>query len=65
MRFEASIVGAKLKGGDSGPVEKDDKMVFRAPEDYAHLSLEERKELTQKMLGKHRGMNILGMKKNG
>ena len=28
--------------------------MFGAPEDYEHLSEEERKELTMKMMGKHR-----------
>ena len=35
---------------------KDEKgLAFGGPEDYAHLSLDERKKLTQKMMASHKG----------
>ena len=63
MKFEASIVGAKLKLSKSEKA--NEQMMFRAPEDYAHLTLEERKALTRKMKGMHKGINFAGVKKNG
>ena len=33
----------------------EDSLAFGSPEDYAHLSLDERKKLTQKMIASHRG----------
>ena len=37
-------------------MKKDKKeTAFGSPEDYAHLSLDERKKLTQEMMAKHKG----------
>jgi hypothetical protein len=58
MNFEASIVGAKLQSVDQP--KKDDLTTFKSPEDYAHLSEEERKELTKKMMGRHKISKFAG-----
>jgi hypothetical protein len=46
MKFEASIVGAKVSEKGS----KSDFMTFKDPEKYKDMNQEERKELTQKMM---------------
>lgn len=62
MEFQANIHGASLKSdkhgrersdhGESSP--KKSMMTFGDPEDYKDMSMEERKALTQKMMGAHR-----------
>ena len=54
MRFMAAIHGIDI---DKAKKEKKeaDSFLFRDPKEYEHLSEEERKELTEKMLGKHKG----------
>ncbi len=53
MKFQANLHGVKIKDGDlkgSGQEEGTPG----DPNSYAHLSMEERKKLTQKQLGNHK-----------
>ena len=54
MRFMAAIHGIDI---DKAKKEKEeaDSFLFRDPKEYEHLSMEERKALTEEMLGKHKG----------
>jgi len=57
LRFQAAIHGAKLK--ESGRPSSKDNLgrpvpMFGDPKDYESVSQEEREEMTQKMLGKHK-----------
>ena len=57
IRFQAAIHGAKLKEfGQTSPKNNLNKAVpmFGDPKDYESLSQEEREEMTQKMMGKHK-----------
>jgi len=54
MRFEARIHGIDVKEGSSEPQKEKAKCVPGDPDSYSHLSMEERDELTRKMMGKHK-----------
>lgn len=58
LRFEAAIHGAKLDEPAPGPKDKaprtDKKCQSGDPDSYSHLSMEEREELTRKMMNKHK-----------
>lgn len=59
LRFQAAIHGAKLKettqvSGPYGDNLKRPVPMFGDPKDYDLLSQEEREEMTEKMMGKHR-----------
>jgi len=59
MRFEAQIHGIDVKEDSSRPQKKsaartDGKCIPGDPDSYSHLSMEERDELTRKMMGKHK-----------
>jgi len=65
MRFEAAIHGIDLdkttKGSDV-PQTQGKQMAgfkFGKPEDYEHMSKEEREKLTQKMMGQHKAWNAI------
>jgi len=44
----------KKKGASSGFDLPDDPMLFRDPKEYEKMPLEEREELTKRMIGSHR-----------
>lgn len=57
MVFEAGLHGVDLNAEvkKKGKAKTDpDVFQFRSPEEYEHLPMEERKKLTQEMLGAHR-----------
>lgn len=57
-KFQAAMHGVDLEEGvmKSGGKKEAPKneFVFGSPEDYAHLTKEEREELTKKMMGQHK-----------
>ena len=64
MRFEATVHGIDLdkKTKGSGPISQGkqiDIFKFGKPEDYEHMSKEEKEELTQKMMGQHKTWDTL------
>lgn len=62
MKFQANIHGAKIKGGgDSFEKKPADSFKFGDPEAYKNMSMEERKRLTEKMMGQHRSHQKLNM----
>jgi hypothetical protein len=59
LRFQAAIHGAKLKEAGRAPTSSKDNLgkavpMFGDPKDYESLSQEEREEMTEKMMGKHK-----------
>jgi hypothetical protein len=62
-------IQAMLRGIDIDKIEREEKekkaMLFRDPADYEHMSPEERQELTDKMMGKYRGIFGKGTVKAG
>ena len=58
-KFEAIIHGVEMKDAPSSPPPSAKKsptnsFMFGEPDDYKHLSQEEKKELTKKMMGAHK-----------
>jgi len=56
MRFQANIHGAKIEG-DKGSSKEEDKSqtpIFKDPSAYENMTMEQRKELTEKMLTSHK-----------
>jgi len=53
LRFMAAMQGINLDE-EAAKEEKEQSILFKAPEDYKHLSKEEAVELTQNMLLGHR-----------
>ena len=47
--------GEEMKENAINEKKPEETLAFGSPEDYAHLSLDERKKLTQEMIGKHKG----------
>jgi KaiC/GvpD/RAD55 family RecA-like ATPase len=62
-------IQAAMRGIDVDKAEKEEKekkaMLVRDPKDYEHMSPEERQELTDKMMGKYRGIFAKGKVKAG
>lgn len=58
LRFQAAIHGVKLKETGRATSSKDNLKkavpMFGDPKDYESLTQEEREELTEKMMGKHK-----------
>lgn len=61
VKFEARLHGAKFEDekevvtkGTVQTKKDDENFMFKDPKEYEHLSMEERKALTKKMMGKHR-----------
>jgi hypothetical protein len=59
LRFQAAIHGAKLKEAGQSFAPSGDNLkrpvpMFGDPKDYESLSQEEREEMTEKMMGKHK-----------
>ena len=56
MVFEAGCHGINLNevSGKKGEVQRSPVFEFKSPEEYENMSKEERKELTQKMMGTHK-----------
>ena len=61
MEFQAAIHGAEMENkndlfrDDARPIKKQQGLMkFGDPEDYKDMSMEERKALTQKMMGAHK-----------
>ncbi len=57
LQFQAALHGVKLRGvGQPSTKDNLEKAVpmFGDPKDYDSLSQEEREELTEKMMGKHK-----------
>ena len=64
MKIEAALHGAKIEGESKTPVKAaSDEIIFKDPKEYENLSPEERKALTQKMMGKLGGFKLPGMGK--
>jgi hypothetical protein len=56
MRFEAGMHGINVdKIEDEAQEDVAQSMLFRDPKDYEKMSKEEREELTEKMMGYHKG----------
>lgn len=51
MKFQAKLHGGKI---DEKKFDTEQEGTPGDPDSYAHLSMEERKELTQKQLGRHK-----------
>jgi hypothetical protein len=60
VKIQAALHGATINKGESKPGE-DDSIIFKDPKEYEKLSPEERKTLTQKMMGKIAGSKFPGM----
>ena len=62
-------IQAAMRGIDVDKAEKEEKekkaMLFRDPADYEKMSPEERQELTDKMMGKYKGVFSKGPVKAG
>ncbi len=62
-------IQAMLRGIDIDKVDAEEKekkaMLFRDPKDYEHMTPEARQELTDKMMGKYRGIFSKGKVKAG
>jgi len=58
MKFQIALHGGKVdESGDmasQGRRTDDGDLVFKAPKEYEHLSMEERKDLTKRMMAKFR-----------
>lgn len=61
FRAQAKMHGAEFKDEDDGSSSSDSNKhvdpevpLFGDPEEYAHMSNDERESLTQKMMGKHK-----------
>lgn len=58
LKFQAGIHGVELKDSNNHAdrVDNLERPVpfFGDPDEYKHLSVEEREQLTQKMMGKHK-----------
>jgi len=64
LKIEAALHGAKIEGESTGSKAKADQpIMFKDPKEYEKLSPEERKQLTQEMLGRLKKMNSPGMGK--
>lgn len=64
MKLQAALHGAKIDKGGSGATEQkpnQNEIMFKDPKEYEKLSPEERKKLTEQMLGKFKGMKLPGM----
>jgi len=53
IKFLAAIHGVKVKERA-----KESAFMFRDPKEYEHLTMKERKELTEKMKNAHRGLGF-------
>jgi hypothetical protein len=63
LKIEAALHGAKIDKGESEPKAEADQIMFKDPKEYKKLSPEERKRLTEKMMGHFSGLNLPGMGK--
>lgn len=63
LKVDAALHGAKIEGESSGTKPKADEIIFKDPEEYKKLSPEERKRMTQEMLGRLGGLKMPGMGK--
>jgi len=59
-KFQAGLHGVNLDNveEETGTKKKDDNMLFKEPGSYDHLTQEERKELTEKMKAKFKGVKV-------
>jgi hypothetical protein len=64
VKIQAAMRGIDVDGV-AEEEEKKKSMLFRDPADYEHMSPEERQELTDKMMGKYRGIFSRGPVKAG
>ena len=67
-KFQAAIHGAKITDAPEVVTkEGDSSFTFRDPNDYEKLSMEDRKKLTEIMMGKHKqwGQNPINPKRPG
>jgi len=53
LKFLAAIHGVKVKGKA-----KESAFMFRDPKEYEHMSMKERKEITEKMKKVHKGLSF-------
>ena len=63
LKVEAALYGAKIDKGESEPEAEAEQIMFKDPKEYEKLSPEERKQLTQKMMGHFGGLNLPGLGK--
>jgi len=57
MSFDASLRGIDLNevsGRKGKKVQESKEFTFQSPEEYETMSMEERKALTERMMGKHK-----------
>jgi len=50
-KIKAAMLGAKFEEEEK---KKEDDFVFKDPKEYEGLSVKERKDLTERMMGKHK-----------
>jgi len=62
MKFTAAMQGVNLDK-EAAKEEKEKSILFKAPDEYEHLSKEDATKLTQNMLLRHR--KELGERENG
>jgi len=64
VKIQAALSGVDIDKEEKKRKEKE-SMLFRDPADYENLSPEEREQLTQKMMGKFKGLFSKGTVKAG
>lgn len=57
----ADISGGATQAGGKVPETGEESLTFRDPKEYEHMPMEERRRLTEKMMGKHKRW-VYGMK---